>query len=60
MRKYKSSPKGKGATVKGYHLYIDSELVAVLEGQENKTRFVNDAIRNYVKLLKRQRKNAIK
>ena len=49
MRKYKSSPKGKGATTKSVHLYIDEELMIVLREQENKTRFVNNAIRAYCK-----------
>ena len=49
MAKYKSTRKGTGATTKSVHLYIDEELMPVLRAQENKTRFVNNAIRAYCK-----------
>lgn len=48
-RKIKSSPKGQGATLKSYHLYLDSDLVDIVEAQPNKTRFFNAAIRYFIK-----------
>ena len=47
--KYKNTRKGTGRTVKSVHLYIDLDLLPVLQAQENKTRFVNDAIPAYMK-----------
>ena len=48
MAKYKRTKKGAGRTVKHYNFGIDVDLLSVLEGVENKTRLVNDAIRAYV------------
>ena len=49
MAKYKTHPRGTGRTTKSVHLYIDIDLWPLVEQQENKTRFVNDAIRAYSK-----------
>lgn len=50
MAKYKQHTRtGEGSSVKSVHLYIDIDLLPVLQEQPNKTRFVNDAIRAYIK-----------
>lgn len=51
-RKIKSSPKGQGITLKSYHLYLDSDLVDIVEAQPNKTRFFNAAIRHFINTYK--------
>ena len=52
MRRNKKTPKGIGKTLKSYHLYLDEDLVAVVENQPNKTRFFNAAIRTFIKNFK--------
>lgn len=47
-KKIKRTQKGIGSTLKSYHLYLDSDLVAVVDSQPNKNRFINAAIRNFI------------
>ena len=47
--KYKKHTRRGESSVKSVHLYIDTDLLPVLQAQPNKTRFVNDAIRFYIK-----------
>ena len=50
----KRTPKGVGSTQKSYHFYIDDDLIAVVDAQANKTRFINAAIRKFIKKLKKE------
>ena len=47
--KYKSVPRKGESTVKRVTLWIDKDLLPILAKQPNKGRFVNEAIRNYIK-----------
>lgn len=46
---YKRTKKGAGRTTKYMSFGIDIELVGILDKLSNKTRFVNDAIREKIK-----------
>lgn len=47
-KKIKRTQKGVGSTLKSYHLYLDSDLVTIVDSQPNKNRFINAAIRNFI------------
>nr|DAM25340.1 MAG TPA: bifunctional protein PutA [Caudoviricetes sp.] len=51
--KYKKHTRTGESSVKSVHLYIDLDLLPVLQAQPNKTRFINDAIRFYIKKRKK-------
>lgn len=51
--KHKPHTRGGGSSIKSVHLYIDIDLLPALQQQENKTRFVNDAIRAFLKEMKK-------
>lgn len=46
---YKRTKKGTGRTTKYMNFGIDNDLVGILDKLSNKTRFVNDAIREKIK-----------
>lgn len=46
---YKRTKKGAGRTTKAISLGVDRDLLAVLDSVSNKTRFINDAIREKIK-----------
>lgn len=46
---YKKTKKGAGRTTKYMNFGIDNDLVGILGMMSNKTRFVNDAIREKIK-----------
>lgn len=48
-KRIKRTPKSVGRTLKSYHLYLDEDLVEVVDQLENKTRFFNAAIRTYIR-----------
>lgn len=49
MAEYKKTKKGAGRTMKYMNIGIDADLLPILELVDNKTRFVNKAIRAFVK-----------
>lgn len=52
-KRIKRTPKSAGRTLKSYHLYLDEDLVEVVDQLENKTRFFNAAIRTYIRFMNR-------
>lgn len=48
MTKYKNNRKAGVKTVISVHIYIDEELFPAFTRLPNKTRFVNDAIREKI------------
>ena len=41
----KRGKKGEGSTQKSMHLFLDADLIEVVDKQPNKNRFINDCIR---------------
>jgi len=52
MAEYKKTKKGGGRTLKYMNIGIDADLLPVLDKVDNKTRFINQAIREYVNNMK--------
>ena len=45
----KRGKKGEGSTQKSMHLFLDADLIEVVESKSNKNRFINDCIREHEK-----------
>jgi hypothetical protein len=43
----KRGKKGEGSTQKSMHLFLDADLIEVVDKQPNKNRFINDCIREH-------------
>ena len=45
--------KRHGEKGKSIHIYLDVDLITAYNSQENKTRYINDAVRHYMRRKKK-------